>query len=88
MLLECKDTFNLFRILPAIYIFLSNMTIAIKHDDNFDKSSLKFLASYDNREFAIGNITINQNIEISPNPTSRLLLMVLIVTVMTVIKIE
>ena len=45
LLLECKDTFNLFRILQAIYIFLSNITIVIEHDDNFDKSSLKFLAS-------------------------------------------
>ena len=45
LLLECKDTFNLCRILQAIYIFLSNITIVIEHDDNFDKSSLKFLAS-------------------------------------------
>ena len=45
LLLECKDTFKLFRILQAIYIFLSNITIVIEHDDNFDKSSLKFLAS-------------------------------------------
>ena len=44
LLLECKGTFNLFRILQAIYIFLSNITIVIEHDDNFDKSSLKFLA--------------------------------------------
>ena len=45
LLLECKDTFYFFRILQAIYIFLSNITIVIEHDDNFDKSSLKFLAS-------------------------------------------
>ena len=56
LLLERKDTLNLFRILQAIYMFLSNITIVIEHDDNFDKSSLKFLAS------------INQNIEIWPNP--------------------
>ena len=37
--------FLLFRILKAIYIFLSNITIVNEHDDNFDKSSLKFLAS-------------------------------------------
>ena len=45
LLLECKDTFNFFKILQAKYIFLSNITIVIQHDDNFDKSSLKFLAS-------------------------------------------
>ena len=45
LLLECKDTFYFFRILQVIYIFPSNITIVIEHDDNFDKSSLKFLAS-------------------------------------------
>ena len=45
LLLECKDTFYFFKILQAIYMFLSNITIVIEHDDNFDKSSLKFLAS-------------------------------------------
>ena len=45
LLLECKDTLNLLRILQTIKIFLSNITIVIEHDDNFDKSSLKFLAS-------------------------------------------
>ena len=45
LLLECKDTFYFFRILEVIYIFPSNITIVIEHDDNFDKSSLKFLAS-------------------------------------------
>ena len=33
-----------FRILQIIHIFPSNITIVIEHDDNFDKSSLKFLA--------------------------------------------
>ena len=45
LLLECKDTFYFFRILQVIYIFPSSITIVIEHDDNFDKSSLKFLAS-------------------------------------------
>ena len=66
LLLECKDTFNLFRILQAVYIFLSNITVVIEQDDNFDKSSQVF--SFDTI-IAIGNITINQNIEISPNLT-------------------
>ena len=44
LLLECKDAFYFFRILQVIYIFPSNITIFIEHDDNFDKSSLKFLA--------------------------------------------
>ena len=45
LLLECKDVFYFFRILQVIYIFQSNITIFMEHDDNFDKSSLKFLAS-------------------------------------------
>ena len=45
LLLECKDAFYFFRILQVIYFFPSNITIFIEHDDNFDKSSLKFLAS-------------------------------------------
>ena len=45
LLLECKDASYFFRILQVIYIFASNITIFIEHDDSFDKSSLKFLAS-------------------------------------------
>ena len=37
LLLERKDNFYFFRILQAIYIFLSNITIVIELDDNFDK---------------------------------------------------
>ena len=34
-----------YRILQVTYIFPSNITIFMEHEDNFDKSSLKFLAS-------------------------------------------
>ena len=48
----------------------NNITIVIKHDNNFaDILSLKFLLSTFDMIIAIENIEINQNIEISPNPS-------------------
>jgi hypothetical protein len=44
----------------------NNITIVIKHDNNFDILSLKFLLSTFDMIIAIENIEINQNIEISP----------------------
>jgi hypothetical protein len=48
----------------------SNITIVIKHDDNFD-ISLLFIVQVSTFDtiIAIENIAINQNIEISPNPS-------------------
>jgi hypothetical protein len=47
----------------------NNITIVIKNDNNFDILSLKFLLSTFDMIIAIENIEINQNIEISPNPS-------------------
>jgi hypothetical protein len=47
----------------------NNITIVIKHDNNLNISSLKFLLSTFDTIIAIENIVINQNIEISPNPS-------------------
>ena len=39
-----RARFRIFKF-KAVYRFLSNAMIFIEHDDNFDKSLLKFLAS-------------------------------------------
>ena len=39
--------FVFFSLLQAVNRFLSNITIVIEHDDNFDKSSLTFYVRYD-----------------------------------------